>query len=173
MRRVRLQPRRQMPIYKWVGSPTGGERRGAQAGGAPGAVRRQLRRSLPPRHQADPVRWPAFINGNSPGSCHVHAKSHSSRAPHTTSCENTTIHGAGSKHCRGAVRLYSEFLQSDVIVASPLGLTTLLTEAAGAGDAGAADFLTSIEIAVVARADVLLMQNWMHVTEGRPSPANG
>jgi Utp25, U3 small nucleolar RNA-associated SSU processome protein 25 len=64
------------------------------------------------------------------------------------------------------VRLYSEFLQSDVIVASPLGLTTLLTEAAGAGDAGAADFLTSIEIAVVARADVLLMQNWMHVTEG-------
>lgn len=64
------------------------------------------------------------------------------------------------------MRLYSEFLQSDVIVASPLGLTTLLTEAAGAGDAGAADFLTSIEIAVVARADVLLMQNWMHVAEG-------
>jgi U3 small nucleolar RNA-associated protein 25 len=64
------------------------------------------------------------------------------------------------------VRLYSDFLQSDVIVASPLGLTTLLTEAAGSGDAGGADFLTSIEVAVVARADVLLMQNWMHVMEG-------
>ena len=51
-------------------------------------------------------------------------------------------------------------------MASPLGLTTLLTEAAGGGDTGAADFLTSIEIAVVARADVLLMQNWMHVMEG-------
>lgn len=47
----------------------GCERRGAQAGGAPGAVRGQLRRPLPPWHQADPVRWPAILRGNSASSC--------------------------------------------------------------------------------------------------------
>lgn len=87
---------------------------------------------------------------------------HNSKAWNPKPVINLTEFGC----CRGAVRLYSEFLHSDVIVASPLGLTTLLTEAAGGGDASSADFLTSIEIAVAARADVLLMQNWMHVTEG-------
>ena len=31
--------------------------------------------------------------------------------------------------CRGAVRLYAEFYQSDIIVASPLALATALQEA--------------------------------------------
>jgi len=31
---------------------------------------------------------------------------------------------------RGAVRLYSDFAQSDIVVASPLGLATFLSEAA-------------------------------------------
>lgn len=72
---------------------------------------------------------------------------------------------------RGAVRLYSDFYQSDIIVASPLGLATRLGEAPAEGDddasgSGPADFLSSIEVAVVARADVMAMQNWAHVKLG-------
>ena len=50
--------------------------------------------------------------------------------------------------CRGAVRLFAEFYQADVIIASPLGLATALS-AADAEGAGGADFLSSIEVAVV------------------------
>ena len=65
---------------------------------------------------------------------------------------------------RGAVRLYADFLQSDIIVASPIGLATLLEEE----DAGpsSADFLSSIEVCLLERADVLQMQNWAHVLGG-------
>jgi len=71
---------------------------------------------------------------------------------------------------RGAVRLFAEFFQSDIIVASPLGLATALAAAAGEGD-GAGDFLSSVEVAVADRADVMLMQNWAHVATGAPRPA--
>ena len=68
---------------------------------------------------------------------------------------------------RGAVRLFSEFYQSDIIVASPLAVATLLGEPPAEGEAGApSDFLSSIEVAVVLRADVLSMQNWAHVKLG-------
>ena len=71
------------------------------------------------------------------------------------------------------MRLFSEFYQSDIIVASPLALVTLLGEKPGDGEAtgGAADFLSSVELAVVARADVLSMQNWAHVKMGACRPA--
>lgn len=84
--------------------------------------------------------------------------------------------------CRGAVRLYSDFAQSDIVVASPLGLVTFLSETAakdgskgdgrrdggrgGSNSGGGGDFMSSIEVAVVERADVLLMQNWAHVATG-------
>uniref|UniRef100_A0A8B9JN38 U3 small nucleolar RNA-associated protein 25 homolog n=1 Tax=Astyanax mexicanus TaxID=7994 RepID=A0A8B9JN38_ASTMX len=60
-----------------------------------------------------------------------------------------------------SMRLYSPFYSSDIIVASPLGLRTLL------GVEGEAqrdfDFLSSIEMLVLDQTDVFLMQNWEHV----------
>ena len=97
-------------------------------------------------------------------------------------CSEQSLPGRGALLClpcmivllptRGAVRLYSDFYQSDIIVASPLGLATRFGEApAEGGDAedsgsGPADFLSSVEVAVVARADVMTMQNWAHVKLG-------
>ena len=62
------------------------------------------------------------------------------------------------------MKLYSDFLQSDIIVASPIALATKLSDEVEEG--GPADFLSSIEIAIVDRADVQLMQNWAHVVTG-------
>ena len=70
--------------------------------------------------------------------------------------------------CRGAVKLYSDFLQSDIVVASPIALATKLSDEQMEEEGGPADFLSSIEIAIVDRADVLLMQNWAHVVTGLP-----
>ena len=67
--------------------------------------------------------------------------------------------------CRGAVKLYSDFLQSDIVVASPIALATKLSEESDE-EGGLADFLSSIEVAIVDRADVQLMQNWAHVVTG-------
>ncbi|KAL6488088.1 hypothetical protein MHYP_G00047140 [Metynnis hypsauchen] len=60
-----------------------------------------------------------------------------------------------------SMRLYSPFYSSDIIIASPLGLRTLL------GVEGEAqrdfDFLSSIELLVLDQTDVFLMQNWEHM----------
>lgn len=63
-----------------------------------------------------------------------------------------------------AVKLYTDFYKSDIIVASPLGLKMLVAPSEDGKD-GNSDFLSSIEICLMEDADVLLMQNWDHVND--------
>jgi hypothetical protein len=66
--------------------------------------------------------------------------------------------GISFKHGK-TMKLYSGFYNSDIIVASPLGLRLAADEA----EQGATDYLSSIEMVIVDQADVMLMQNWEHV----------
>ena len=63
------------------------------------------------------------------------------------------------------VRLYADFYESDILVASPLGLRRIT---GGEGDRAKdrdTDFLSSIEIAIILDAHVLAAQNWSHVED--------
>lgn len=61
-----------------------------------------------------------------------------------------------------SVKLFTDFFRSDIIIASPLGLKMTATSESGDFQA---DYLSSIEICLVARADVLMMQNWDHMND--------
>lgn len=67
----------------------------------------------------------------------------------------------GVKLTRKTVKLFSKFYHSDIILASPLGLKSVISSAAK--DGGDADFISSIEILYLDSADSLQMQNWDHV----------
>ncbi len=62
-----------------------------------------------------------------------------------------------------SVKLYSDFYRSDFIIASPLGLKMALDSGEEGEESKDTDFLSSIEICLVAHSSVLLMQNWDHV----------
>ncbi|XP_042302069.1 LOW QUALITY PROTEIN: U3 small nucleolar RNA-associated protein 25 homolog [Sceloporus undulatus] len=60
-----------------------------------------------------------------------------------------------------SMRLYAPFYSSDIIIASPLGLRTVIG-AEGEKNRDY-DFLSSIEILIIDEVDIYLMQNWEHV----------
>ena len=82
-----------------------------------------------------------------------------------------------------AVKCYTDFFKSDIIVASPLGLKMLLTPDAGDDEdddddddnnknsgrskskSSSFDYLSSIEICLLQHAEIILMQNWDHVND--------
>lgn len=62
-----------------------------------------------------------------------------------------------------SLKLYTEFYSSDIIIASPLGLKSIIGIEGGKEKDRDYDFLSSIEMLVVDNCDMLMMQNWEHV----------
>ncbi|KAJ2160939.1 rRNA-binding ribosome biosynthesis protein utp25 [Coemansia sp. RSA 552] len=61
-----------------------------------------------------------------------------------------------------SLKLYADFYRADIIITSPIGLR--MTTGPQGGDRRDFDFLSSIEMCIVDQCDVLLMQNWDHVS---------
>uniref|UniRef100_A0A0N4ZV87 U3 small nucleolar RNA-associated protein 25 n=1 Tax=Parastrongyloides trichosuri TaxID=131310 RepID=A0A0N4ZV87_PARTI len=66
----------------------------------------------------------------------------------------------GIAFSKKALKLFTKFDESDVIIASPLGLIGAINDAKNNGHNS---FLSSIEIAIFDRVDIFQMQNWENV----------
>lgn len=83
----------------------------------------------------------------------------------------------GLKLTKKSLKFFADFYESDIIMASPLGLKTIITPdenqaaSASANDTEEVavscdkDFLSSIEIIVIDQAEIFLMQNWEHLID--------
>ncbi|KAI9287888.1 hypothetical protein BC943DRAFT_319045 [Umbelopsis sp. AD052] len=67
----------------------------------------------------------------------------------------------GIKFTRKTMKLYSDFYSADIIIASPLGLRTVI---GAEGDRKRDfDFLSSLEVIIMDQTQQFLMQNWDHI----------
>ncbi|XP_059487983.1 U3 small nucleolar RNA-associated protein 25 homolog [Neocloeon triangulifer] len=67
----------------------------------------------------------------------------------------------GMSFTKKRLKLYTDFYQSDIIVASPLGLRMII--GAEGDEKRDFDFLAGLELVVLDQADVCFEQNWEHV----------
>ncbi|KAK0416059.1 hypothetical protein QR680_012271 [Steinernema hermaphroditum] len=68
----------------------------------------------------------------------------------------------GISVAKKALKLFTPFEESDIILCSPIGLRMIIGEESEKHHEH--DFLASIELAIVDHADIFLMQNWEHIT---------